>query len=238
MSKLLSNIPSVLPVCVFCGKSPAKTRDHIPPKGIFARPRPAMITVPACLRCNRSISKIEEAFRVYLSLRVGINNDSTSKLWNDEVMRTLKHNPRLRNRIIRSMGPLGVRSPAGIILTEGIGGPWPSAAHDPIIEKTIRGLYFHHYSEILADRVRIKVQWLRTLEDIENWSRRIDPSVEPLWTELPGAGNVGAGFFRYRYARAIESPLHSVWLFDFYGAHFASGYTSPEEARTRCIDSE
>ncbi len=222
-----TRVPAAL--CAFCGKLPAKTRDHIPPKGIFPRPRPQLITVPACARCNRRTSKIEEAFRVYLSLRVGINNDATAKLWKDEAMRTLRHNPRLRNRILRSTRTISVRSPAGIILGERQGGPWPPEVHDPIVEKTIRGLYFYHYREILGDRVHIKVQWLRTTEDLENWSRRVPPSVEQLWTELPGAGNVGTGYFRYRYATAIENPLHSAWLFDFYGAHFASGYTSPIE---------
>jgi len=118
-------------------------------------------------------------------------------------------------------------SPAGIILGEKKGGPWPVEVHDPIIEKMIRGLYFHHYDVVLADRAEVKVYWLRTLEDLENFSRRIDPSLEQLWTELPGAGNVGAGHFRYRYAVSNESPLHSIWLFDFYRAHFAGGYTSP-----------
>jgi hypothetical protein len=51
--------------------------------------------------------------------------------------------------------------------------------------------------------------------------------LEPLWIELPGAGQIGTGHFRYCYAASAESPLHSVWLFDFYGAHFAGGYTSP-----------
>jgi len=232
MTKVVGKIPAVVVLCAFCGKSPAKTKDHIPPRGIFPRPRPGLITVPACLRCNSGTSKIEEAFRVYLSLRVGVNNDSTSKLWNNEAMRTLRHNPRLRNRIIKSMRPISVRSHAGVILAERTGGPWPREVHDPVIEKTIRGLYFHHYGEILGERVKIEIQWLRTVEDLENWSRRVDPSLEQLWTELPGAGNVGAGHFRYRYAKAIESPLYSTWLFDFYGAHFAGGYTSQVEART------
>lgn len=217
---------------MFCGKSPAETKDHIPPKGIFPRPRPELITVPACLRCNRGTSRIEEAFRVYLSLRVGVNSDVTSNLWKNDAMRTLSHNPRFRNRIIKATRPISVRSPAGIILAEKIGGLWPPEEHDPVIEKIIRGLYFHHYREILGERVNIKIQWLRTSENLENWTRCIDSSLEQLWTALPGAGNVGAGHFRYCYARAIESPLHSTWLFDFYGGHFAGGYTLPVKART------
>ena len=232
MTKVDDRNPREVTHCAFCGKSPAKTRDHIPPRGIFPRPRPDLITVPACLRCNRDISKIEEAFRVYLSLRIGVNNETTSNLWNNEAMRTLRHNPSLRKRIVRAMRPISVRSPAGIILAEKIGGLWPPESHDPVIEKIIRGLYFHHYREVLGDRVEIKVHWLRTSEDLENWTRRIDSTLEQLWTELPGAGNVGTRYFRYRYAAAIESPLHSTWLFDFYGAHFAGGYTSPVEART------
>jgi hypothetical protein len=213
--------------CAFCGKFPANTRDHIPPKGIFPRPRPNLITVPACRRCNGGTSKIEEEFKVYLSLRVGINNIATRKLWDAEAMRTLKHNPRLRNRILRSTETVSLRSPAGIILGERSAAPWPAAVHDPIIEKTIKGLYYYHYGEVLADRVQIQTQWFSTLEDVTNWSRRIHPSLEQLWTELPGSGNIGNEYFRYRYAKAIDSPLHSTWMFDFYRAHFTGGYTSP-----------
>jgi hypothetical protein len=32
------------------------------------------------------------------------------------------------------------------------------------------------------------------------------------------------------YGASVESPLYSVWLFDFYGAHFAGGYTLPKDA--------
>ncbi|SRR6266436_5899496 len=122
MTQVVDKIPAGVALCAFCGKSPAKTKDHVPPKGIFPKPRPKLITVPACLRCNASSSKIEEAFRVYLSLRIGVNDETTSNLWNNEVMRTLRHNPRLRNRIIKSMRPISVRSPAGIILAERTGG--------------------------------------------------------------------------------------------------------------------
>ena len=73
--------------------------------------------------------------------------------------------------------------------------------------------------------LQMDVVLMRAFEDLENWSRRIDPSTSQLWTALPGAGNIGTGSSRYRYAHAIEDPLHSTWLFDFYGVHFAGGYT-------------
>ena len=66
MSK--KNGPKLVADRAICGKRPGATRDHIPPKGIFARSRPQiLITVPIRLRCNKNLSKAEEAFRVYLS---------------------------------------------------------------------------------------------------------------------------------------------------------------------------
>jgi hypothetical protein len=176
LTKLSAKTPRSAIRCAFCGTSPTGTKDHIPPRGIFPKNRPQLITVPACLRCNQGTSKIEEAFRVYLSLRVGVNNEVTARLWKNEAMRTLRRNPRLRNRILRSTKRFTFETPAGIFLKERTGGFWPPEVHDPIIEKIIRGLYFYHYAEILADRVEVKVQWLRVVEDLETWSRRIDPS--------------------------------------------------------------
>ena len=42
---------------------------------------------------------------------------------------------------------------------------------------------------------------------------------------------LGHGEFVYRFGRAEESPLHSVWIFEFYGTHWAAGYTSPMEGQ-------
>lgn len=52
--------------CVFCGGI-ATTRDHVPPKNLFLSPRPRLITVPACINCNGSLSALEDEFRVFWS---------------------------------------------------------------------------------------------------------------------------------------------------------------------------
>jgi hypothetical protein len=61
--------------CALCGARPAttRTRDHVPPKALFPSPRPKLITVPACDICNESASEAEEKFRVYLSVKSGID---------------------------------------------------------------------------------------------------------------------------------------------------------------------
>ena len=51
-------------LCIYCGKNPASTRDHVPPKSFFPRPRPAnLITVPSCEDCNNVFGKDDERVR-------------------------------------------------------------------------------------------------------------------------------------------------------------------------------
>lgn len=204
-------------LCAICGKRSATTVDHIPPKSIFPKPRPNnLITVPACFSCNWGASRLDESFMVYLSLHVGMDNIETERLWKNHALRAVKHNRRLRNRLLTTMKPVYLKSPGGIITEQRMGSPWDSEAHDKIIERMIRGLYFYHFSDILGDRVKYNVQWLpRIPDEIHEMSKEWQQHV------------IGSGQIVYRYGRAQEDPLHSVWLFQFYDRHWASGYTEP-----------
>jgi hypothetical protein len=67
--------------CVFCGCRPATTRDHVPPKALFVRPRPKLITVPACEVCNGEASEHEERFKVFLSIKDGPHTPALQDFW-------------------------------------------------------------------------------------------------------------------------------------------------------------
>lgn len=55
--------------CAYCGLK-AVTRDHIPPKALFARPRPnRLITVPSCKECNAQALTDDEYFCLMVSMR-------------------------------------------------------------------------------------------------------------------------------------------------------------------------
>lgn len=204
-------------LCAICGKCPATTVDHVPPKGIFPKPRPAnLVTVPACFRCNHVASKNDEKFRVYLSLHVGIDTPQTKTLWDKHAFRSVRHNKRLHQEILQMMKPMETTTPNGIVLGKRTVALWNSRSHDAVIEKTIRGLYYHHYKEVLGDRALVRVQWLRRLdndiyEQTKNWPQN----------------DIGNGTLIYKYGRAEKAPLHSLWVFQFYGRHWSSGYTVP-----------
>lgn len=204
-------------LCAICGKRPATTVDHVPPKGIFAKPRPTnLITVPACFHCNHVASKNDEKFRVYLSLHVGIDTPQTKILWNKHALRSIRHNKQLHHEILKTMKPVEVVTPNGIVLGKRTAVLWNSQSHDSVIERTIRGLYYHHFHEALADSALVKVQWLGQLNNdlyelTKNWPQN----------------DIGNGALIYKYGRAEEAPLHSLWIFQFYGRHWSSGYTAP-----------
>ncbi|HHJ18322.1 MAG TPA: hypothetical protein ENJ84_00590 [Gammaproteobacteria bacterium] len=137
-------------LCAICGTNEATTVDHVPPKGIFPRPRPSnLITVPAWLACNNSASDFDEAFRLYLALHVGDLDDPVASAYFKEALRTYRHNQRLQRDILATAKPVTFATPAGIEYGKGMKILWDSNAHDATIERMVRGLYYHHFGEIL-----------------------------------------------------------------------------------------
>lgn len=205
-------------ICAYCGSPSPTTRDHVPPRGVFPSPRPAdLITVPSCAGCNLGASQSDELFRTYLSLRVGVDTIPTSHLW-EQTLEGIRHNRRLHRRLLDGLQPLWLATPSGIIHERGRGGSWDADAHDPTIERLIRGLYFHHYDEVLGPRVLVRVHWYRSLE----------PTLLEATAECEQR-SVGGGQFVYRFGRAVDHPLHSIWLFEFHQRHWAGGQTAPAD---------
>jgi len=204
-------------VCAICGNNEATTRDHVPPKSIFPKPRPDnLITVPACVDCNNGSSELDDLFKVYLSMHAAGESEIARRLFTEKTARTLERNQALLSQIAEESKGLQIEDEKGNLVTR-TGVLWNSEAHDSIIERTIRGLFFHHAGTIVPEGTVLKVQWLRGVpEDIE---QKIG-----LFTEVC----IGEDQVIYKYLIYEEDPRYSLWLFEFYGAHWASGHISPE----------
>jgi len=83
MSKAAKNVRDA---CIYCGTRKDLTSDHVPPKALFAEPRPShLITVPACRPCNKSYVKDDEYFRVAVLAQAASEQDpAAAKLWSPE----------------------------------------------------------------------------------------------------------------------------------------------------------
>ena len=57
-------------VCTYCGRLNPTSVDHVPPRSLFAKPRPSnLVTVPSCEPCNIGASQDDEYFRLTIALR-------------------------------------------------------------------------------------------------------------------------------------------------------------------------
>ncbi len=205
-------------LCGFCGENRAETVDHVPPKGVFPRPRPNdLITVPACFRCNNDTSALDEEFKLYLSFAVGVDDPQTQALWTDNAFRTLKHNKRLMHQVIGSARPVQVTVNGNLADTLMI--QCPKGPHYAILEKTVRGLYWHHFQLILGDQASVDVR-LVPLD-------KMDVEMRQLMQDMPTA-SVGGEQFRYWYWRDLEQPLCSGWFLLFHKRHLCFALTEPK----------
>src|SRR5271168_5407862 len=65
-------------VCIYCGDARELTRDHVPPRCLFSKPRPNdLVTVPCCVACNRALSRHDEYFRI--AMTTGIDREKFPK---------------------------------------------------------------------------------------------------------------------------------------------------------------
>lgn len=202
-------------ICAICGRNEATTSDHLPPKGIFPKPRPHnLITVPSCAECNNGASDLDETFRLYLALHVGDLDDAVTSAYFHEALRTYKHNKRLQRDILESASPVDFTTLGGIYIGQGMKIPWNSKAHDAVIERMVRGLYFHHFGEVLAPDTQVSTKWFNQPD-------------EEFLRSLVGLRKcvVGNNQFIYLYGRAEDYPPASVWYFEFYGRHWAGAHT-------------
>jgi len=202
-------------ICAICGNNEATTSDHLPPTSIFPKPRPDnLITVPSCAECNNRASDLDEAFRLYLALHVGDLEDEIAAAYFHEAPRTYKHNKQLQREILGSAEPVDFTTPSGIYTGQGMKVLWNSKAHDAVIERIVRGLYFHNFGEVLPPDARVSPKWFN------------QPDEEFLQTMSGLKKNVvGNNQFVYLFGRAEGRPAASVWCFEFYGRHWAGAHT-------------
>ena len=198
------------PVCVYCGAPAPVTRDHIPPKCLFPKPRPAdLITVPACEQCNHSFAADDEYFRAAM-VAPATDQKEAAHVW-EETLRGLRRRPKFRQAWVDSITRVELRTPAGLYLgtREGLSLSGPRIRN--VVHRIIRGLLWHHYKVLVPGTTAA-------------FETRYNPEVGPILPMLQAdtvLSGVGGEVFRYRHGLTAETPLVSLWWMRFYATtHF------------------
>ena len=88
------------------------------------------------------------------------------------------------------------------------------------------GYTFTTIKRFWASHVYVKTHWYRGLtEDLLDATSDCEQR------------SVGNGQFAYRFGRAVDGQLHSIWLFEFHGRHWAGGQTAPVDLEEGPVES-
>jgi hypothetical protein len=135
---------SNLKQCIYCGSHEKITSDHVPPRCLFSKPRPHLITVPACEDCNNSAKLDDEYFRIIVSAGVE-NNLAGQRVWREGVIRTLRRSEKLRQHLLSNTREVEIVTPAGVIVGTGYAFKAENYRIKRVVVRIVRGLLWHHY---------------------------------------------------------------------------------------------
>ena len=191
--------------CAFCGK-PATTRDHVPPKGVFPKPRPTdLITVPACAVCNAG-SKLDDEYFQWVVTVGTEGNDAAMEIIKKRIGPKFQRRPALLKEIMEGATFVDVVSEGGIFLGEKPAFHYDGPRVKAVIEKIVQGLYYFHFGVRLSSLGIVDDYILNPI---------FNETAKEAICSLP-LNEIGGGIFSYRYYRNEEDYTKSFWLLMFF----------------------
>lgn len=207
-------------LCVYCHSPKDLTRDHIPPKSFFPKPRPTnLITVLCCRECHEEFTENDEYLRNYLVLSPQCRGHVAARQLQKSGLRSLQDPnagqfsnpyPNIANR----------RRPSFLASTIASGYGASVASDDEriedVIERIVVGLFWVETDKYLPPGYSVDVVGSY---DFRYMDWQVQQSVRRLQSEEEPA-NIGEGVFQYWWSRAENAPPEethrSDWMLQFY----------------------
>ncbi len=149
-------MPSKL--CAICGNKPATTDDHIPPKGIYPKPRDNdsnLNTVPACSECNNEASPGDEEFKVFIGFSTGEFRQNTDAVLNS-MARTVGGNWKIARQIFSTKADVYARL-HGVVAEPAVAVEFSGKNICAVFDRIIRGLYWMEKGKALGLSPKIRI---------------------------------------------------------------------------------
>lgn len=209
-------------ICYICGDL-ADTRDHIPPDGIFPVPKPTnLITVPACSECNEGSSKDDEYFRTVIAT-ASSESPYAEKLLDTKITRQFKERPALQTHLFNKMKKVDIFSEGGIYLKKGYAFKVDQERVQTVVEKIVKGLYFHEKGVPLKEQYSVGDFILNPKLD----ETMLD-QVCLLPIRIIGDGKV----FSYRYFIYSKDENITAWFLIFFEKILIMAHTKNEDTHS------
>jgi hypothetical protein len=143
-------------LCIYCGVAPATTSDHVPPKCLFAEPRPDnLYTVPCCATCNAGFSLDDEYFRTAMAFRWDVSDHPAAAVVLQKALRSTGRSAGLRKLFTDTLEKAPIITHSGIYLEDGARFEADMSRIDRVLERIVRGLYYKKVGNALPSGHRI-----------------------------------------------------------------------------------
>jgi hypothetical protein len=217
--------------CVHCGAIGPVTRDHVPPKALFGKPRPALPTVVSCEACNGGASDDDEYFRAMLLMHDTGGDHPDAVANRAAFFRSLARPKKLGfrklilggTRDVFVVAPDGVAERRGAFEVEG-------ARLARVATRVLRGMFYLKQGRRLRDEYVAQTALLgtREREDDEEMRSLLGPALASPSTVI------GAGVLEY-WVHFEPDPGWSIWLFRYYGEIDFLGLTLPKAEADKAL---
>jgi hypothetical protein len=200
--------------CAYC-PSPATTKDHIPPQGLFAKATPNKPWVPACQSCNAGAS-LDDEYMQRLSMLWGADACKDAIEVGEKFMRSLERPEAqgLHAEVRQSLSPLEDES----LFPGGINMALQGDRLGRVTDKLVRGWWFKLSGQRVPDGYGI----MKYVPGKERDNSLYEAN-EKVLEACPGFF-FGDMAFAFRLAYCPNSLL-TCWLFEFYRVFKIVAYT-------------
>lgn len=145
-------------LCAICGISAATTKDHIPPRSLYPKPRANDLnlnTVPACAHCNNGSSLDDEIFKVLIGIDTGEHQKAPGKII-ESLAGTIGNNARVANQVFSTKRGV-LANLKGKILEPAVAVTFEFKPYERVITRMIRALHWMETGRSLAINAKVTV---------------------------------------------------------------------------------
>lgn len=204
--------------CVYCGSTKELTNDHIPPKALFAKPRPSnLITVRSCRSCNGGASKDDEYFRLMISMRNDTGDHPAVRKNLPLIYRSLEKPSKkgFQRALFGSMGEIEIVTPSGFYLGTTQGYDVDLSRLDRVAARIATGLFFHEFGKRLPPEFHVSAY---SVDGFSRANQKTKSSISDILnkTKCSEPNVFGDGVFAYWFKQVKECDTTSVWVLEFY----------------------
>jgi len=165
-----------------------------------------MVTVPACLKCNKSYEKDDVLFAVASCLDAYVEHPQAMRVWESNLRPHILKSPRFRSMLASNIMPGRVVTPSGVHLPDRFAVRFSKQRISRVVERIVRGLLWEHYKLVVDAETEFEV--------FRNPS--LQPEIAEIVNLTTNSSWIGGDIFRYRHALAEQANDTSFWAMQFY----------------------